>query len=152
MNLLKEMEKYISTKLQEPTDIPEHDKAVLAAHIFIVAATSPKDYKECVDRFLARMPAGTDFTHDLQEIHKSTCEWIKPRAMPFVPKQRSKSVVMYISLADVTAKREEPGRFSYFVDLMEKRGMIYPTKEQVKNFAQQWVYDRIDEAIEKDEK
>lgn len=151
MNPLKEMETYISDKMDSLTNVPDSDKALLSAHVFVVAASNPKDYKQHIDRFLERMPAGTEYAHDLQNLHEDISEWIAPRErMPYtrVRGGGSKSVALSISIAD-TVKKQMVGRYSFFLGLMWDQGMDYPTKEEVKEFAQNWIYAQIDEAIEK---
>jgi hypothetical protein len=151
MNPLREMETYISDKLEDITSIPESDKALLSAHVFVVAASSPKGYKQSVDRFLERTPAGTEYAHELQNLHEDISEWIAPREkMPYTRASggKSKNVALSISIVD-TVKKQMVGRYSFFLGLMWDQGMDYPTKEEVKEFAQNWIYNQIDEAIEK---
>lgn len=150
MNPLKEMEIYISDKMEALTNVSESDKALLSAHVFVVAANTPKDYKARVDQFLAKIPAGTEYARDLQDLHENISEWIEPtEKMPYNPTRggKSKHVALSISIAD-TVKKHPVGRYSFFLGLMWDQGMDYPTREEVKAFAEEWIYAQIDKAIE----
>jgi len=149
MNPLREMKAYIEERMDLFEAMPEQEKALLTEQIFVTVATSPKNYKESVDRYLQRIPAGTKYSHELQGLHETISEWIQPREqMPYHPVRKSKSVCCSIAISD-KSKGHMVGRYSFFVDLMLAEGIEYPSQDDVKEYATTWLYEQIDKVIER---
>lgn len=138
---LQEMRISVEQKLRELSG--EKERAAFTAYVFLVAASTPKQYKEIMDRYLVRTP-GTKYSHELHVIHQSICEWVQPERQRRVG-EKAKSVKTSIFISDSTNQRH-----SYFVQLLQEQGVQHPVPELVQEFATAWIYAKIDEAIEQE--
>lgn len=141
-NCLMEMKIHLEQKMHELTG--EKWKAAFSAYVFVVAATSPKAYKDGMDRYLARIPAGTPYAHELHCIHQAISEWVKPQERRSTG-ERAQGIKTHIYLSDTSNQRH-----SYFVGLLQEQGIVHPVPELIEEFATAWIYAKIDEAIEQE--